>query len=273
MKTGRVAEGRLHPSAIKSSPAVHATTMEEEAATRVATLAAPGVVAAQSSRYEILGELGRGGMGVVYKARDTHLERVVALKVLSENLRQHPAALKLFLREARSAAALNHPNIVTVFDAGQDGDTDFISMEYLEGSGVDAILASRGPLDTRAVASLGMQVCAGLDYAQKQRIVHRDIKASNLFVTAERVVKIMDFGLAKMVEEVRRSSTMIGGTPNFMAPEQAAGGAVDHRTDLYALGGTFFELLTGTVPFEKGDVTYHHAHTLALLNRILAESS
>jgi serine/threonine-protein kinase len=104
-------------------------------------------------------------------------------------------------------------------------------------------------------------VAAGLDYAQRAKIVHRDIKPSNLFLTRDRTVKIMDFGLAKMVEEVRRGSTLIGGTPNFMAPEQATGGDVDHRTDLYALGGTLFELVTGTVPFESGDVVYHHVHT------------
>ncbi|MBW2417993.1 MAG: protein kinase, partial [Deltaproteobacteria bacterium] len=217
--------------------------------------------ATESRRYEILGELGRGGMGVVYKAKDLHLERIVALKVLSENLRQHQSALELFLREARSAAALNHRNIVIVYDAGQEGDMDFISMECLEGVGLDAILKKRGSLDCRTAASVALQVVAGLDYAQQSKIIHRDIKPSNLFVTKDRVVKIMDFGLAKMVEEVRRSSTVIGGTPNYMAPEQAVGKATDHRTDLYALGGTLFHLVTGTVPFEDGDVAYHHAHT------------
>jgi len=216
---------------------------------------------AESLRYEILGELGRGGMGVVYKAKDRHLERIVALKVLSENLRQHQSALELFLREARSAAALNHRNIVIVYDAGQEGDMDFISMERLEGVGLDSILKKRGSLDYRTAASVALQVVAGLDYAQQSKIIHRDIKPSNLFVTKERVVKIMDFGLAKMVEEVRRSSTVIGGTPNYMAPEQAVGEATDHRTDLYALGGTLFHLVTGGVPFEAGDVAYHHAHS------------
>ena len=213
------------------------------------------------SRYEIIEELGRGGMGVVFRARDRHLGRVVALKVLPDNLRQHPQAVKLFLREARAAAALNHQNIVTLFDAGQEGDAYFLTMECLEGAGLETILASRGPLSTKAAATVGLQVAAGLDYAQRSKIVHRDIKPSNLFLTRDRTVKIMDFGLAKMVEEVRRGSTVIGGTPNFMAPEQAQGGSVDHRTDLYALGGTLFELVTGTVPYESGDVVYHHVHT------------
>jgi tetratricopeptide (TPR) repeat protein len=215
----------------------------------------------EESRYEIQGELGRGGMGVVYRALDKHLQRVVALKVLPEHLREHETALELFLREARSAAALNHRNIVTVYDAGQEGAMDFISMECLEGSGVDAILKKRGALNAKMVATIALQVASGLDYAQKNKIIHRDIKPSNLFITTDRIVKIMDFGLAKMVEEVRRASTIIGGTPNYMAPEQAIGNPTDHRGDLYALGGTLFHLVTGTVPYEAGDVTYQHAHS------------
>ena len=227
--------------------------------TTAAAAAAPG--APEEERYELLDELGRGGMGVVYKARDKHLGRLVAMKFLPDNLQQHPTAVKLFLREARATAALNHPNIVTMYDAAQQGGRYFISMECLEGVALDAVLRKRGPLSEKLLAQLGMQVCAGLDYAHRNRIVHRDIKPSNLFVTKERVLKIMDFGLAKAIEEVRRNSTMIGGTPNFMAPEQAAGEPVDQRTDLYSLGATFFQLLTGTVPFEDGDVTYHHRHT------------
>jgi serine/threonine-protein kinase len=108
-----------------------------------------------------------------------------------------------------------------------------------------------------------MQVCSGLAYAHEKRIVHRDIKTANLFFTRSKTIKIMDFGLAKMVEEVRRAQTVIGGTPYYMAPEQSLGGDVDHRADLYALGVTFYELLTGKVPFADGDVAYHHRHTPA----------
>jgi serine/threonine-protein kinase len=200
-------------------------------------------------------------MGVVYKARDKHLGRMIAMKFLPDNLQQHPTAVKLFLREARATAALNHPNIVTMYDAAQQEGRYFISMECLEGVGLDEVLKKRGPLPAKLLAQLGMQVCAGLDYAHRNRIVHRDIKPSNLFVTKERVLKIMDFGLAKAIEEVRRNSTVIGGTPNFMAPEQASGEPVDARTDLYSLGATLFQLVTGTVPFEEGDVAYHHRHT------------
>jgi len=212
-------------------------------------------------RYEILEEVGRGGMGIVFKARDRRLGRVVALKRLPDNLRNHPKAVELFLREARAAAALNHPNIVTLFDAGQEGETYYITMELLQGAPLQKILRQRKQLAAAHVAKLGGQVATGLHYAHEQGIVHRDIKTANIFFTDSKLVKIMDFGLAKMVEEVRRATTVIGGTPYYMAPEQGAGDAVDHRADLYALGVTFFELLTGTVPFREGDVTFHHRHT------------
>ena len=212
-------------------------------------------------RYEILEEVGRGGMGIVFKARDRRLGRVVALKRLPDNLRNHPKAVELFLREARAAAALNHPNIVTLFDAGQEGETYYITMELLQGMPLQKILRERKQLAPAHVAKLGGQVATGLHYAHEQGIVHRDIKTANLFFTDSKLVKIMDFGLAKMVEEVRRATTVIGGTPYYMAPEQSAGEAVDHRADLYALGVTFFELLCGTVPFREGDVTFHHRHS------------
>jgi serine/threonine-protein kinase len=208
-------------------------------------------------------ELGRGAMGVVFKARDKHLGRIVALKRLTENLRGHPTAVAFFEREARAAAALNHPNIVTVYDAGSDSGQYFITMEFLQGTTLDSILKARGAMPAPIAAAIGMQVCAGLQYAHNARIIHRDIKTANLFYTRERIVKIMDFGLAKMVEEVRKGATVIGGTPYYMAPEQAAGDRVDHRADLYALGVTLFELLTKTVPFRAGDVTFHHRNTPA----------
>ncbi|MEX2208260.1 MAG: protein kinase [Myxococcota bacterium] len=219
--------------------------------------------AAGESRYEILEELGRGAMGVVYKARDTRLGRVVALKRLTDNLRGHPTAIAFFEREARSAAALSHPNIVVVYDAGQENGHYFITMEHLQGTTLEQILKQRGAMSAQIVASLGVQVCAGLHYAHTNKIIHRDIKTANLFFTRERIVKIMDFGLAKMVEEVRKGATMISGTPYYMAPEQALGENVDHRADLYALGVTFWNLLTNAFPFETGDVTFHHRNTPA----------
>jgi serine/threonine-protein kinase len=233
--------------------------LEATSVAEAATARPPG--ARSESRYEIQGELGRGGMGVVFRARDKRLGRIVALKRLPENLRHNQTAVDLFLREAQAAAALNHRNIVTLYDAGEEDGVYFISMELLEGMPLNAILEKRGRLSTADTARLGLQIAAGLQYAHERRIVHRDIKTANLFYTRERVVKIMDFGLAKTIEEVRRSSTMIGGTPYYMAPEQAAGEAVDHRTDLYAFGVTLFRLVTGALPFVEGDLAYHHRHT------------
>ncbi len=212
------------------------------------------------SRYELLEEIGRGGMGVVYKARDKRLGRVVALKRLPDNLREHPTAVELFEREARAAAALNHRNIVTIFDAGHEDGTYFISMELLEGRALNDILSRRKKLTARDTARIGSQIAAGLHYAHERRIVHRDIKTANLFFTKDQLVKIMDFGIAKSLEEVRRSTTVVGGTPYYMAPEQARGQGVDHRADLYAFGVTLFQLVTGALPFSDGDIAYLHAH-------------
>jgi len=231
----------------------------EEATT--GALSTTGALFGEGSRYEILAELGRGGMGVVSRARDLRLGRVVALKRLPDNLRNHPKAVQLFLREARSAAALNHPNIVTIYDAGQEDGILYITMELLEGTPLQEILKSRGRLTVRDTARLGIQIAKGLQYAHEHQIIHRDIKTGNLFFTSSKKVKIMDFGLAKMVQEVRREATVIGGTPYYMAPEQSLGDAVDHRADLYSLGITLFELATGCVPFSEGDVAYHHRHT------------
>ncbi|MEZ4356232.1 MAG: protein kinase [Myxococcota bacterium] len=213
-------------------------------------------------RYDLIEEIGRGGMGVVYRARDTRLDRIVALKRLPEGLRRHhPRALQFFLREAQSAARLNHPNIVTVYDADQQDGQFFITMELLEGQPLHTILRERGQLSPSNVLGIARQACRGLDYAHGQGVVHRDIKTANLFVTTDRVVKIMDFGLAKVLEEVRGATTLVSGTPYYMSPEQVLGHDVDHRTDLYSLGVTLFELTTGSVPFDSGEVAYHHRHT------------
>jgi tetratricopeptide (TPR) repeat protein len=214
-----------------------------------------------ASRYELREQIGSGGMGVVYRAQDRRLGREIALKRMPEGLKDHPRAVELFLREARASAALNHPNIVTTYDVDLESGVYFITMELLEGSTLADLLRARGRIQPIDVARLGLQVCSGLAYAHSNRIIHRDIKSSNLFLTSDRVVKVMDFGLAKMLEEVRRSTTVLGGTPYYMAPEQAAGERVDARTDLYALGVTLFELVTGERPFESGDVTWHHRHT------------
>ena len=214
------------------------------------------------SRYEILDEIGRGGMGVVYRAHDRRLDRVVALKRLPDDLRRHqPRAAQLFVREAQAAARLNHPHIVTVHDADQEEGHLFITMELLDGNPFNTILKEKGPLGPGHLMAVAWQVASALQYAHEQGVVHRDIKTANLFLTTENTVKVMDFGLAKMFEEVRGGTTVITGTPFYMSPEQVMGERVDHRTDLYSLGVTLFELATGKVPFAEGDVAYHHRHT------------
>jgi tetratricopeptide (TPR) repeat protein len=222
----------------------------------------PGATAfVAKTRYEILDEIGSGGMGRVYRARDRRLGREVALKRMPESLRDHPAAISLFLGEAQAAARMNHPNIVTLYDADQEQGHFFITMELLHGLPLNEVLREHGPFDGVDTARLGLQACAGLAYAHAQAIVHRDIKTANLFITKEKALKIMDFGLAKMVEAVRdQNATLIAGTPLYMAPEQAAGNVVDGRTDLYGLGVTLFELSTGRLPFFEGDVAEQHRH-------------
>ena len=212
----------------------------------------------ESSRYEIVREVGSGGMGIVYQARDRRLGRDVALKRLPDSLKDHPRAVDLFMREARASAALNHQNIVTVHDVDQEGGLFFITMELLVGETLAQLVRRHGKLQPLDIVRIGIQAAAGLGYAHSQGIVHRDIKSANLFLGSDRVVKIMDFGLAKMTEEVRRATTVVGGTPYYMAPEQATGDHVDHRADLYAFGVTLFELATARRPFEEGDVTWHH---------------
>jgi serine/threonine-protein kinase len=222
----------------------------------------PGTSAtAKPIRYKVLGELGRGGMGIVYKAHDTVLDRTVALKVLPEALAENAQALQNFLREAKSAAKLNHPNIVTVYDAGEQNNRYYIAMEYVDGTTLKEILKRKGPIAPGGVLNVLLQLCEALGYAHEQRVVHRDVKTANAMWTKDRKAKIMDFGLAKVVEEVRNHTTIVSGTPYYMSPEQTLGKNVDHRTDIYSLGVTVFELATGTVPFREGNIPYHHVHT------------
>jgi serine/threonine-protein kinase len=215
----------------------------------------------QPGRYQVVGELGRGGMGIVYKAKDTVLDRLVAYKVLPDALKENPQALKNFLREAKAAAKLNHPGIVTVYDAGEQDGRYFIAMEYVDGTTLKEILRRRGVISPAGVLHVMVQICEALAYAHDQKVVHRDIKTANTMWTRDKKAKIMDFGLAKVVEEVRNHTTVVSGTPYYMSPEQTLGKNIDHRTDIYSLGVTVFEMATGTVPFREGNIPYHHVHT------------
>ena len=251
----------------KRLEAARAVSASQAATAAAEAPSAPELVAAaptgRPGRYHVLEELGRGGMGIVYKAQDTVLDRSVAFKVLPDSLRDNPQALKNFLREAKSAAKLNHPNIVTVFDAGEQDGRFYIAMEYVDGTTLKEILKRRGQIGATGVVHVGLQMCEALQYAHAQKVVHRDIKTANTMWTRDKKAKIMDFGLAKVVEEVRNHTTLVSGTPYYMSPEQTLGKNVDHRTDLYSLGVTLFELATGKLPFREGNVPYHHVHTPA----------
>jgi eukaryotic-like serine/threonine-protein kinase len=244
----------------------HEDTAErlERARTQLAAEAAPTApaqVSGTSGRYVIRGTLGRGGMGIVYKADDTVLDRTVALKVLPESLKENPQALKNFLREAKSAAQLNHPNIVTVYDAGEQDGVYYIAMEYVDGHTLKDIIKRRGKIAPKGIVHVVSQMCEALAFAHEKKIVHRDVKTANTMWTKDKKAKIMDFGLAKVIEEVRNHTTVVSGTPFYMSPEQTLGKNVDQRSDLYSLGVSVFEMATGTLPFTEGNLPYHHVHT------------
>ncbi|MBI3736071.1 SEL1-like repeat protein, partial [Candidatus Sumerlaeota bacterium] len=205
--------------------------------------------------YEILGELGRGGMGVVYKAHEQSLGRAVALKVLPPNLAADEAFLKRFTREARAVAQLNHPNVVTIYNIGQEGATHYIAMEFIRGRVLSDMIKEKGRIELRPALHIARQVADALGAAHRSRIIHRDIKPQNIMVDEGGRVKVMDFGIAKMTEEMATSLTRTGdvlGTPAYMSPEQCRGKQLDGRTDIYSLGIVLFQMLAGTLPF-KGE--------------------
>jgi serine/threonine-protein kinase len=205
-----------------------------------------------AGRYTIIEELGRGGMGVVYKGEDTKLKRAIALKFLPPELTHIPEVHERFMREAQAAAGLDHPNICTVYEFDQAGETSFISMAYIEGWSLKKKIES-GPLKFEEALGIAGQVAEGLSEAHKRGIVHRDIKSANVMVTERGQAKVMDFGLARVAGSTlltKDGSTM--GTVAYMSPEQAQGKEVDHRTDIWSFGVVLYEMLTGELPF-KGD--------------------
>ena len=211
-------------------------------------------------RYNILGEIGRGAMGVVYCAEDTHLARKVALKellinpALSDNQKQE--LIERFYREARAAGRLSHPNIVQIFDVFKHKERFFISMECLDGKSLREILESDEQISLNETVNIMQGICDGLNYAHQQGIVHRDVKPDNIIILKDGRVKITDFGIAKIITDSTMTQTGTAiGTPSYMSPEQVEGKKADHRADIWATGVMLFELLTGKKPFEADTIT------------------
>jgi len=246
-----------------------ATTLKpsEEISAPTETLETPmGVLTRGSTvagRYEVIEELGRGGMGVVYKAKDTKLKRTVALKFLSPELVRNIEAKERLIHEAQAASALDHSNICTVYEIDEDKGQMFIAMAYIEGQGLREKI-KKGPLKLDEALDIALHVAEGLHEAHEKGIVHRDIKSANIMLTAKDQAKIMDFGVAKLSGRTRftRTGTTMG-TIAYMSPEQAHGERVDHRTDIWSLGVVLYEMVTGQLPF-KGE--YEQAVVYSILN-------
>ncbi|MEW6337298.1 MAG: protein kinase [Acidobacteriota bacterium] len=210
-----------------------------------------------SSRYVLEQELGRGGMGVVYRAFDQRLGRTVAIKVL--NPRQHtPEALRRFEREARAAAALSHPGIVHIYDFDRGFESFYISMEYVAGHTLSQLLKEEPAFVRHNLTPLLRQIADAVAYAHARQVVHRDLKPANMILADRRQVKILDFGIARRLDELELSSSGATGTPYYMAPEQILGEDPDERTDVYSLGVSFFQMATGRLPFTSGNVLRSH---------------
>jgi serine/threonine protein kinase/tetratricopeptide (TPR) repeat protein len=215
------------------------------------------------SHYKILEKIGEGGMGVVYKAEDTKLNRIVALKFLPQEWTRDPKAKKRFLREAQAAAALDHPNICTIHEINESEDQIFFSMAYIKGQTLKQKMEP-GPLDIQDAQGIFMQIALGLSEAHQKGIVHRDIKPGNIMITEKGLAKITDFGLAKLETGADVTKTLtIMGTVAYMSPEQAKGEDVDYRSDIWSLGVVFYEMLTGKLPFGKEN---HQASLYAIVH-------
>ncbi|HEU5239440.1 MAG TPA: serine/threonine-protein kinase, partial [Pyrinomonadaceae bacterium] len=228
-------------------------------------------------RYEIRSKIGEGGMGEVYRARDGNLNRDVAIKILPREFSENAERLNRFEQEAQAAGALNHPNILAVYDVGKHEDSPFVVSELLEGQNLRAA-AHGAPLPQRKAIDYALQIARGLGAAHEKGIVHRDLKPDNIFVTKDGHVKILDFGLAKLIEpigknvgqtdvptrKVRTDAGMVMGTVGYMSPEQVRGQPVDHRSDIFSFGAVFYEILSGQKAF-KGD------SAVETLNSILKE--
>jgi serine/threonine-protein kinase len=201
-------------------------------------------------RYRIIEKVGQGGMGVVYRAHDTLLERVVALKIISTSIEDNPDLRERFFREARAAGQLSHRNIITIHDLGEHEGQPFLSMEFLNGEDLQHRLARQEAMSLRRKLEIASEICDGLSYAHRRGLVHRDVKPANIFITDDGVVKLLDFGLARMVTSELTRSNMMMGTLNYMSPEQVRGERTDHRADIFSFGVVLYEMLSGRKAFQ-----------------------
>lgn len=205
-------------------------------------------------RYEILGRVGSGGMADVYKGKDHKLNRFVAIKVLKSDYRTDEVFIKKFLSEAQAAAGLMHPNVVNVYDVGQDRGLYYMVMELVEGITLKDYIEKKGKLSPKETVSISIQMVTGLQAAHNQHIVHRDIKPQNIIISKDGKVKVTDFGIARATTSTQTISTSVMGSVHYTSPEQARGGVVDQKSDIYSVGITMYEMVTGHVPFD-GDST------------------
>ena len=214
-----------------------------------------------NNRYLILEQLGKGGMAIVYRARDTMLERSVAVKVLRESYSRDQAFLDRFRQEAKAAANLSHPNIVTVHDFGLDKGQLFIVMEYVPGMDLKTLIKQRGRFTPEDAIPLLIQACAGIGYAHRAGLVHCDVKPQNMLVTPDMRLKVTDFGIARALSTIHpeEQSEIIWGSPQYFSPEQASGAAPSPASDVYSLGVIMYEMLTGSLPFHA-DTAVELAH-------------
>ena len=210
-----------------------------------------------SGRYKLLHPVGSGGMAVVYKALDEMLERTVSVKILREDYSDDSEFLERFRQEAKAAANLSHPNIVTVYDFGFDEDKVFIVFEFVDGTDLKSLIRKKGHFSVEDSVGLLAQACAGVGYAHRAGLVHCDIKSHNMLVSNDFRLKVTDFGIARALATIHpdEKSEVVWGSPHYFSPEQAAGGAPSPASDVYALGVILYEMLTGHLPFEASEAT------------------
>ena len=246
------------------------TATPSEPTSMTPTSTTNGYTPGMLGRYRVLKELGRGAMGLVYLGKDPTIQRFVAIKTMRLDQLDHDDKLQevkaRFFREAESTGRLSHPNIVTIYDAGEEDDLGYIAMELIEGTPLKQWARKPNLMPVNEVLLIVATVADALDYAHQQGIVHRDIKPANIMLTKDRIVKVMDFGIAKMASSSKTQTNIVLGTPTYMSPEQIAGKKVDGRSDIFSLGVVLFELLTGQPPFTADNLSAilfsiaHHPH-------------